>query len=253
MLEHPEEYQRMAAVEDRHWWYRSLHLLTLRAVQRHHPRGLEAILLDAGCGTGGLLRFLRGRGMPRVSGFDRSPEAVGLGRARGLPVTPGDLRELARSCAAGSVDVVTSADTLYFLEPAEQRAFVQQAWTVLSPGGLLVLNLPAFPAFRGSHDLRVGIRWRVTPADLPRLLADGLFDILERRCWPGLLAPAVLAVRAAQRRRLAREPGSAARSDVALPPVFLNGLFYWLTRLEIALPPCLPRASSLFLVGRRRG
>lgn len=49
----PDEYHKMAAVEDAMWYYRALH--------RHVARSLTRLLgasaapvLDAGCGTGGL-------------------------------------------------------------------------------------------------------------------------------------------------------------------------------------------------------
>ncbi len=52
-----DEYRRMADVEDRMWWYRGLHDVVLAALDRWGPRPLPS-LLDAGCGTGGLLRRL---------------------------------------------------------------------------------------------------------------------------------------------------------------------------------------------------
>ncbi|MFM1767821.1 MAG: hypothetical protein RJA22_350 [Verrucomicrobiota bacterium] len=241
----------MAAVEGRHWWYRTLHGLVLRAIRRH-PRGRDLTLLDAGCGTGGLLQFLRNRGFRNVSGFDRSPEAVRLGRARGLEIILHDLRLLGQWRPPRSVDVLTAQDSLYFLSPTDQAAFLEQVWQVLAPGGWLILNLPAFPAFRGNHDRAVGIARRVTPADLPHLLPHARFECLERRWWPALLAPLIAGARLRQRRRLRRHPGLPPRSDLDLPWPPLNALCFGVTRLETRLPPFLPWGSSLFLVGRRK-
>lgn len=252
MLDRPEEYARMAAVQGRHWWYRCLHALVLGAVRRHARGGREAVVLDAGCGTGGLLCHLRDQGFRHLAGMDASPEAVRISRERGLEVAPGDLRELGAIRPAGSVDVLTATDSLYFLAPAEQAAFLEAAWGLLRPGGLLVLNLPAFPSFAGLHDRCVGIPRRVTPADIPALLPPVRFELLERRCWPALLAPVVAAVRLAQRRRIRRNPGLVPRSDLALPPAPLNALLLAVTRTELALPPGLPWGSSLFLAGRKR-
>lgn len=252
MLDRPDEYARMAAVECRHWWYRSLHALVLRAVRRHAPGGDEAVLLDAGCGTGGLLGRLRDEGFRRAAGFDVSPEAVRIARERGLDVVRGDLRQLDGLRPAGSVGVLTALDSLYFLAPEEQAVWVEAAWRMLVPGGLLILNLPAFPAFAGRHDRCVGIPRRVTLADVPVLVPPARFELVERRCWPALLSPAVAAVRLAQRRRLRRHPDLPPRSDLALSPGPLNGLLRAVTWVELALPPGWPWASSLFLVGRKR-
>jgi ubiquinone/menaquinone biosynthesis C-methylase UbiE len=51
------EYEKMAEVEDRMWWYRALHE-NLRVVVERFVPAPAARLLDAGCGTGGLLRAL---------------------------------------------------------------------------------------------------------------------------------------------------------------------------------------------------
>ena len=77
----PDEYRKMAGVEDAMWYYRALH--------RHVGRSLGAALpaaarvLDAGCGTGGLLRRLReARPQWTLTGLDFSPLACELARER---------------------------------------------------------------------------------------------------------------------------------------------------------------------------
>ena len=47
------EYERLAAVEERMWWFRGLHANLHRRAWRH-AAGAPRRLLDAGCGTGGL-------------------------------------------------------------------------------------------------------------------------------------------------------------------------------------------------------
>jgi len=51
------EYEKMAEVEDRMWWYKALHRNLLGLIERFLDAP-AARLLDAGCGTGGLLRVL---------------------------------------------------------------------------------------------------------------------------------------------------------------------------------------------------
>src|SRR3954469_11922822 len=91
----PGEYRKMAGVEDTMWYYRALH--------RHVERSLAAVLaskpvrvLDAGCGTGGLLRRLRTAHPDWVlGGLDFSPLAVELARERpGLDVAQGSVAAL---------------------------------------------------------------------------------------------------------------------------------------------------------------
>src|ERR1035437_6648654 len=85
MLDRPEEYARMAEVEESHWWYQSLHQ---RVVHTFTKAGLgpESPILDAGCGTGGLMLKLQQAGFRLIQGFDLSEEAVRFCRDRSLEV-----------------------------------------------------------------------------------------------------------------------------------------------------------------------
>ena len=76
------EYYKMAEVEDRMWYYRSLHGHCARLLAAHLGRR-SATVLDAGCGTGGMIRHLESM-LPaaRLTGLDFSPLACRLARSR---------------------------------------------------------------------------------------------------------------------------------------------------------------------------
>ena len=82
------EYARMDAVEDHMWWYRALHRRLVAALTDVHGH-----VLDAGCGTGGLLARL-----PSVPDLERS---VWSGPSR--PVAAPPTSPAHRSCAAASM------------------------------------------------------------------------------------------------------------------------------------------------------
>ena len=63
------EYQRLAALDRRLWWFRGMHAQMLGALGRRRPPRKGERILDAGCGTGG---FLAGLG-------ERFPETEPLG------------------------------------------------------------------------------------------------------------------------------------------------------------------------------
>src|SRR5260370_17741210 len=75
------EYERMHAVEDRMWWYRGLRTLAARELARALGRSTaQGPVLDAGCGTGGMLARLG----PAVAGrptFGLEFHAVAAGLA----------------------------------------------------------------------------------------------------------------------------------------------------------------------------
>ena len=57
MLNRSEEYIKMSNVEQNHWWYKSLHMLVLRALT-NNIKGNECRILDAGCGYGSNIQFI---------------------------------------------------------------------------------------------------------------------------------------------------------------------------------------------------
>ena len=141
MVEHPREYEKMAQAELSLWWYAALHQLTARALVSH-PCGRGTRVLDAGCGTGGLLMFLQQKSYRNLSGFDVSPHAVRICRARGLPVQAGNLCELDHLAENETVEALISNDTLYFFPPDEQVKILRRCWqTLRSPLNLLIIFL----------------------------------------------------------------------------------------------------------------
>ena len=75
---HPDEYEVMARVEERHWWYRGLRDVVVRCLSRPDlvlPAG--ARVLDAGCGTGANLKMLDELLHPSyLGGFDSARRRV---------------------------------------------------------------------------------------------------------------------------------------------------------------------------------
>jgi SAM-dependent methyltransferase len=71
----------MAEVEGAHWWYRTLHDLVGSTLERFHAAG-DVRLLDAGCGTGGLIAALQARGYSHTFGFDISENGVEICKSK---------------------------------------------------------------------------------------------------------------------------------------------------------------------------
>ena len=252
MLNRSHEYQRMAEVEEKLWWYRALHSLVLKALKKYRPSE-DVLIVDAGCGTGGLLMFLRASGYSRLLGFDLSLDGVEVCRQRGLQVEQDSLLNIGGRYPHSSADAIVSNDTLYFLSADERIYFVEQCRGVLKPGGILVLNVPALNAFRGIHDISVGIGYRFSRRDIAHLFGGGGFDVLKQVYWPFFLSPAVFVVRLRQRRKLKADPEAEVRSDIDLPPASINRMLAWMTGLENRCLPWKPFGSSLFIVARKAG
>jgi SAM-dependent methyltransferase len=257
------EYHAMAALEERHWWYRSLRsrvLDRLEAEARRLGRPLE--VFDAGCGTGGLLLALRGQPwIAAASGCDGHPVALSYARSRGLTVTEASVNDL--EIGPGRFDVVLSMDVIYHREVRPAAALAAMA-SRLRPGGLLLLNTAAMPCLWRDHDRRVMGGRRLLPGPLGRLAADGglkveylsywnswLTPLLWLQCRLEALGPSETATTATTGSTLAWE--ATQGSDVQLPPPWLNQALVMLLRLEdrcTRIMP-LPWGSSLMLSARR--
>ena len=75
----PHEYEVMASVEDRHFWFIQTRLIvgdTIKAA----GLGPESRILDVGCGTGGTMKALAG--LAQWTGTDLNEYAVELARQR---------------------------------------------------------------------------------------------------------------------------------------------------------------------------
>ncbi len=230
------EYTRLHELERSHFWYVGLHALLRGALRRWGgPR-----VLDAGCGTGGLLLDL-----PGAVGVDRSPLALGFCARRGLRRTAcADVQRL--PFADGAFDAVVSADVLYHRAVSDDGSALAELARVTRPGGVVVLNLPAHRALRGAHDDFVHGARRYARADVAVLAARAGLQPVRLTSWNAALLPAAWVVR-----RLSR--GGPAASDVARPPAPLNAaLTAWL-RVEawLALRVGLPCGLSVFAVLRR--
>jgi SAM-dependent methyltransferase len=241
----PGEYAAMFAVEDRHWWYVGVR----REVERwldELPRRGEARLrvLDAGCGTGGLLANLRTDAW--AAGVEISAEAIRLARSRGLhALVAGSACALPFEDA--SFDAVVSIDVLSHADVEERRA-VEEAARVLRPGGVFLVQVPAFDWLRGEHDAAVWTKRRYRRAEIAELLSAAGLAPRRSTYRNALLFPAAAAARIARRGRRARE---GARSDVRPVPRLLNRLLSGVLAFERRLGGRFPFGLSVFCVAEK--
>jgi len=231
----------MRAVEDRHWWYAVLRCQVVKALSQRLP--LHARVLDAGCGTGGMMRQLSARWM--TVGIDASPVALGHTRARGLHAILGSVDDLPFERA--SFDAVLSLDVLYHQDVHPEQAVAEIA-RVLKPGGVLIVNVPAFAVLRGSHDRSVSGARRYNACQVQGLLERHNLkpDIIHY--WNGwLFLPLLL------RRLVSRLDKDTQASDLRMPPRLLNQLLTTMGHIDAWASRALrlPIGTSVFGVATR--
>jgi ubiquinone/menaquinone biosynthesis C-methylase UbiE len=203
-------------------------------------------VLDAGCGTGGLMQAIeKAAGSTKVVGVDVS--AVGLGLAKNY-----GHRQLARASIERmpfrdeTFDVVVSADVLCHVTVLDDARAVTEFARVLKPGGFVLLNLPAHSWMHGAHDVITHTVRRFTRDDVRRMAKAAGLVVEQSTWWNCALFPVAMAWRPFSR-------GKGSQSDLTDLPAPVNGVLGAWTRFEAwwTLRMKLPWGLSLFSVLRK--
>jgi SAM-dependent methyltransferase len=240
------EYELMHAVEDRMWWYRGLRTLAAGELARALGRSMaQGPVLDAGCGTGGMLARLGPLVGDRTTlGLEFDAAAASLAaRKSGRPVAAGSVNEL--PIGDGVLDGYLSLDVLCHSGVEPGRA-LREAHRCLRPGAVALFNLPAYGWLLSAHDRRVHNVRRFTRGQARALLAGHGLRIVKSSYWNTLLFPLMLLHRLTGR--------DDAASDVRDFPRWLDALFssaLAIERAAIAAGLCLPFGGSLMIVATR--
>jgi SAM-dependent methyltransferase len=195
------EIRKLAALEDRHWWYYERRVLLARALRK---LGTPGAALDIGAAGGGNTRVLRAHGWQPVA-LEYGEEGASVAHERGLPVIRADARHL--PVPAERLDLVTAFDVLEHIEEDHEAA--AEIRRVLRPGGTVLIAVPADMKLWSAHDEAVGHVRRYDRAGLLEVVEKAGLVVDELWSWNVLLRPV-----AAWRRR--KSTGSDL-DDIATP------------------------------------
>jgi len=181
-----DEYAKMRSLEDHYWWFVSRRDLALKLLDAYAPPG-EMAILDVGCGTGAVLTELQKRG--QAVGLDLSHDALQYSCERGLNnLVYANAEQL--PFADGAFQAVVSLDTLEHV-PDDESA-VAEIYRCLSPGGVFVMNVPAFAWLWGPHDVALMHQRRYTRKQVQKLLEGTGFEVVKLSYSVFFLFPAVM-------------------------------------------------------------
>lgn len=251
-----DEYLKLAEVEDGMWYFRSLHAHVRRELRKQlEPAGSGSRttgasrphILDAGCGTGGMILRLREQEPAWTwAGIDFMPIACELARKRlgsEVDVRVASITEL--PFADESFDAVVSADVVCQVENPEVAA--REFFRVLRPGGTVIINVPAYMWMWSYHDDSCQTKHRYTRPEMEALLAGAGFAERWTTHWNALPFPVVWA-----KRKLFRSDKDT--SDVKEYPKFVDAAFGGLMGVEHAWMRTGGRwawGTSVFAVARK--
>jgi ubiquinone/menaquinone biosynthesis C-methylase UbiE len=220
------EYDKLNALEDEMWWFRGNRANLLTAFRARAERLPSGAVLDAGCGTGGLLATLA-RELPEWQPIGLDADALACAVARdksSRPVCAGSAN--AMPVADRSLAAIFSADVLCHGKIDESLALAE-FHRCLAVGGLLVMNLPSYQWLLSAHDHAVHNVRRYTQRRVRALLHGAGFAKIRMTYWNTILFPLMVL-----RRFVARRPDV---SDVMPFPAPIETAFRGIMRIENGL------------------
>jgi SAM-dependent methyltransferase len=247
----PHYFETLPLVEDRHFWYVHRREAIRDALRRHVKDFGRRPLFDVGCGSGGLLAWLAGEGVPIAGGCDAFPQGLRLARRR-LPVRYLLVGDQGPPPLAPGVPMLAFFDVLEHLD--EDVATLRWARSVLDEGGYVVLSVPAHPFLFDEADRLARHRRRYTGPELRSKLEEAGLEVVLVRYVMALLVPLLLVARFLGGLLPGRmgDPARRRATELRVQPG-LNAILDALLRGEEALAGIcpLPFGTSLIALARR--
>jgi SAM-dependent methyltransferase len=219
-----DEYRRMAAAGDRHWWYVATRQLLEQLVVPHlTPPTPQTRYLDAAGGSGATGRWLAARATTLVDDVDE--DSVRFASEAGYRPVVADLNALPHP--DDSFDAVLCVTALCHRMNVDPARTVSEMARVTKPGGAVALMEPGVRRLRRGHDRVTHTARRFSRSDLAGLLRGAGLDVVRATGAYAFLVPPAAVLAMLERGR--------ATSDVGRNESGLGGVLPALARGERAL------------------
>lgn len=210
------DFEDLHALEESLWWFAGMREITAALLDPLIAVKGDYLILDAGCGTGGNLEWLRRYSKQKnIVGIDVDSDAISFSHKRGH-------ERLAQASVCGlpfqdaSFDLVTSFDVLVQLpDEGADAAALREMHRVLRDGGILFVRVAAYEWMRSGHDQALATHYRYNLATLKEKIESAGFEVLRSTYANSLLLPAAVINRLVLKRLGLVDEGSDVRK---LPP-----------------------------------
>ncbi|HCB76495.1 MAG TPA: SAM-dependent methyltransferase [Sphingomonas bacterium] len=231
-------YDRMAAHDTTHWWYRARREILADYLAREASLPKRARILEIGCGTGHNLPMLAGFG--EVDAIEIDPAARGFAAERlGKPVGDAPLPALT-GVERSAYDLVAVLDVVEHVE--DDVAALKGMAEVLKPGGAILVTVPAHPWMWSAHDTVNHHHRRYSKRTLDKAIRNAGLRHNGLRYFNSLLFPVAVAA------RVAGKLTGKDDSDDSPPAAPVNKALEAVFRLERHLVGRVPLPPGLSII-----
>jgi SAM-dependent methyltransferase len=236
-------YPLMADIESQHFWFRGRRDI-LQNLMRQKVDGREGkLILDAGCGTGGNLKWLSEFGHVVGLELDEYAASIALGEAPGCVVRAKFPDKI--PFKKKTFDIITIFDVIEHIENDSETLFCLAE--KLKSDGMMLITVPAFPHLWSGHDVAHHHKRRYLKDQLKGILTGAGLKVEYLSYFNSLLYP-VIAVKRIMNRMFSIEDAI----DLKVPPRRLNDVLYktfssekkWIGKIQV------PFGVSLIAVAR---
>ena len=242
----------MAALADRHFWFRGTRKVILDWARKTTSSDLSDLkIADVGCGPGTTLAYLSD--VTNLVGVDLSSCALSLAkeRAPGAQLVAADAAHI--PLASQSFDLVFCLDMLEHLPEPEKAA--SEIYRILEPGAHLVATVPAWQFLFGEHDHALGHHRRYRKKGFKELLEQAGFTDIRVSYYNTALFPPIAILRGGKKlfTRSSTQETDSHESDLRTLPKPMNRFLEGLIASErhILKRMNLPFGVSLIASARR--
>lgn len=231
-------YDRMAAHDSHHWWYRARRDILADYVTREAKLPANARILEIGCGTGHNLPMLAQFGEVDAIEIDEAARDIASVRL-GKPVGEAPLPELT-GVERGAYDMVAVLDVVEHIE--DDVGALKAMAECLKPGGAILIAVPAHQWMWSAHDVVNHHKRRYSKATLDAAIKQAGLKHNGLSWFNSLLFPAAVGA------RLAGKLTGKDDSDDSPPPKLLNTIFEKIFRMERYLVGRVPLTPGLSIL-----
>jgi SAM-dependent methyltransferase len=232
-------YEKMAELDQLHWWYRARREVLAALIRRKARPAAGAKLLEIGCGTGHNLAMLSEFG--EVEGLELDDGARAVAEKRlGRPIRNAPLPGL-EGVPERHYDLIGAFDVIEHID--DDEAAMESIARRLKGGGRLVVTVPAHQWMWSAHDVVNHHKRRYSKRALRQLIEGSPLRLEAIGYFNSLLFPLAIARRLSPLRERADD-------ELSLPPKPLNAALehaFAAERHLIGRLP-LPPGLSLFAV-----